>query len=146
MDNAIEPLTIFHLRSLLELVRKVRTSFIIKASIEGYLVAGSRYYNNNDVYGNQGVVDGRLVKLSGINSETAIKRNNYNKFTIYPNPANDLLFIQGIAPQTEGVLINTEGQIMYKTNAADSMVTLGISYLPDGVYFVNGQKFIKHSW
>ncbi|MCK9289987.1 MAG: T9SS type A sorting domain-containing protein [Bacteroidales bacterium] len=66
-----------------------------------------------------------------------------NSIKIYPNPITGLLTIKGISLKTELIITNTYGEIVFKTVAKNNELTIDVSELPAGIYFVNGQKFIK---
>ncbi len=58
-----------------------------------------------------------------------------NEISIYPNPASDFLFINGINGHCTIKLFNTIGQLVYKTNQ-NLNSNLDISFLPTGAYMI----------
>ncbi|MCK9236454.1 MAG: T9SS type A sorting domain-containing protein, partial [Acholeplasmataceae bacterium] len=107
----------------------------------GYIVAGYSYSNDGDVSGNHGNSDYWIVKLTGTVGLNETINNTI--FSVYPNPATDLITVKGISPKTEIDITNMRGETVLRTVAKDNELTIDVSKLPAGMYFVNGQKFIK---
>lgn len=74
---------------------------------------------------------------------------NTHSIKVYPNPANDKLFVEGLADFKDLSIVNTIGQV-FKIEATQSNF-ISIDQLPTGVYFLKAtgkdglytQKFIK---
>ncbi len=115
----------------------------------GYIVAGYSNSTDSDVSGNHGAVDYWIVKLSkdppSLFAPTALYANNQNQnaiqlkkgskgFTVYPNPAKDVLYIQ-----TKGSMIfsfiNSSGKILFTTTINNSG-SINIASLPPGIYYL----------
>ncbi|MCK9289988.1 MAG: T9SS type A sorting domain-containing protein [Bacteroidales bacterium] len=107
----------------------------------GYILAGNSWSNDGDVSGNHGYGDFWIVKLTG--SVGLNETINKTIFSVYPNPATDLITIKDVSPKTELIITNTYGEIVFKTVAKNNELTIDVSELPAGMYFINGQKFIK---
>ncbi|MCK9289986.1 MAG: T9SS type A sorting domain-containing protein [Bacteroidales bacterium] len=114
---------------------------IQQCSDNGYIIAGWSNSNDGDIIGNHGGGDGWIVKLTGTVGLNETINNTI--FSVYPNPATDLITIKGVSPKTELIIINTNGEIVFQTIAGSYEIPIDISGLPTGMYFVNGQKFIK---
>ncbi len=114
---------------------------ILQTSDGGYIVAGYSYSNDGDVSGNHGNSDYWIVKLTGTVGLNETLNNN--TFSVYPNPATDLITVKGISPKTEIDITNMRGETVLRTVAKDNELTIDVSKLSAGMYFVNGQKFIK---
>lgn len=80
----------------------------------------------------------------------SIRRTEGNKsINVYPNPANDKLFVEGLNGFTDVIIVNALGQEVLRPKAAKSF--LAIDPLAPGVYFLKAtgkdglytQKFIK---
>ncbi len=67
-----------------------------------------------------------------------------NSFSIYPNPASNIIHLSNIAEQTQIRITNPLGQTVFQNTCKDGgSLTIDISLLPKGLYFLNGHKFIK---
>jgi hypothetical protein len=66
-----------------------------------------------------------LVNINDVNVE--------NQITVYPNPANNQLFIQGLQP-TKVEFYNVLGNLIYTID--NPTQTLSITSLANGTYFV----------
>lgn len=87
---------------------------------------------------------------SRIPKEVSIRKTEGNKsINVYPNPANDKLFVEGLNGFTNVIIVNSLGQEVARPKAAKSF--LAIDQLAPGVYFLKAigkdglytQKFIK---
>jgi hypothetical protein len=71
-----------------------------------------------------------------------------NKLTIYPNPANTLICIDGI-PAEKGMLrvFRMDGTLVVNRQITSGHETIDVSTLPDGLYLINASglnsKFVK---
>ena len=84
--------------------------------------------------------DGRIYKSGlGIEDETA----ENNEIRIYPNPAKDQVTIDGIENTENVQLINMMGQVVKQFNNVNESVTINISELPAGMYFVRMGNTVK---
>lgn len=67
----------------------------------------------------------------------AVKDFSKNSFSVYPNPANDILNVSGDQVISEARLFNLLGQeILVQEGANDKQMQLNISGLPTGKYFL----------
>ncbi len=88
------------------------------------------------------------MQTSGIND--IFSKSN---ISIYPNPANDLIFIENHNNELRIEISNSVGQIVYKTqlNTSETIRQIDISGFAKGIYFlkvqneenISVQKFIK---
>lgn len=76
------------------------------------------------------------VILTGEKLSTGIKNvKNFNHFSIYPNPANDVLYVNNSSKILETfVLINALGQTVI-SNEITTQLQLDVANLPRGIYF-----------
>ena len=96
---------------------------------------------------NQG--DGFEIEYEG--SITGVQDVEKQPFSIFPNPANELLNVEAEQPIEEISLFNAMGQRLQNLQPADYNVQLNLSGLPVGVYFLkistqettHSCKFIK---
>ncbi|MCK9289985.1 MAG: T9SS type A sorting domain-containing protein [Bacteroidales bacterium] len=114
---------------------------IQQTSDGGYIVAGYSDSHDGDINEYHGNGDFWIIKLTG--SVGLNETINNTIFSVYPNPATDLITIKGVSPKTELIFINTNGEIVFQTIAGSYEIPIDISGLPTGMYFINGQKFIK---
>jgi len=96
-----------------------------------------RHYNISDMYWFE------LDEVSVVNSGVGVEEAEANQFSIYPNPAYNVLNIAG---EGNAEICNILGQVVM-SEAINGEAQISISNLEAGVYFVrmNGttQKFIK---
>lgn len=80
------------------------------------------------------------------NFSTQIKNTNKVNIHIYPNPANEIIYIKGIETIRKITIINSQGKIV-KTIEWPTQHLLNIKDLPQGNYFLKADnsigKFIK---
>ncbi|HUH34828.1 MAG TPA: T9SS type A sorting domain-containing protein [Moheibacter sp.] len=107
----------------------------------GYIMVGISGSNDGDVSGNHGNYDYWVVKLGP--DKLVVSEVDAVTFAIYPNPVKDILTIENLFPKTELVITNLNGEIIYKTTAKNTIETINVSHFSAGVYFINGQKWIK---
>lgn len=87
---------------------------------------------------------GRVYKLEGTYDGVVEKKENVY---VFPNPANDRVVIEGIEA-AEVQIFNAIGQCVASAKCKGERITLDISNLPFGIYFVNitdgeGRKCVK---
>jgi hypothetical protein len=59
-------------------------------------------------------------------------------FEVYPNPANNSVTISSNQSSGEWIVLkNTLGQVVVQKTQFSSMVTLDVSHLTSGIYFLN---------
>ena len=83
------------------------------------------------------------------------REDNYtgnNTFTLYPNPAFDNITLETIYNTEKTIyLINALGQILQTINTTENSITINLTNIPSGVYFIKledginsvKQKFVK---
>lgn len=90
-----------------------------------------------------------VKKISfGDNSETNIENNGFNTIAIFPNPTQDVLFINGLESNDKVRLFDLQGKLILTSVAnTDGNLQVLVSQLPNGVYLlqvgVEIMKFIK---
>lgn len=110
------------------------------------LPIGTYYYKITALHSTE---DGTCESQATINQEdpsanyialviTDINENQESVFSIYPNPTNEYVTIQGVDIQNIKIF-NAVGQMFYSedVSARDNRMTLNISNLSKGVYFVS---------
>jgi hypothetical protein len=82
-----------------------------------------------------------------VDAGTGISRSSYSGITIFPVPALDQLTISGLAKVSRLDIIDIKGKVLRKVEITGEELTLNISDLPDGIYFLRTEsetvKFIK---
>jgi len=76
--------------------------------------------------------------------DDALQKNS--TFSVYPNPANDVLHVSGIAASTQGSnapvalsIFNDLGMLVYTAMVSNEVMEIDISRLPAGIYFIQLQ-------
>jgi len=114
---------------------------IIHASDGGYVVGGGSSSNNGDVSGNHGNWDDWLVKLDYF---AAVQENSLEDVSVYPNPVTDMLTIENAGRNLRKIEVNDlTGNNLFNLNpSAEAVITVGLSLLSKGVYFLvlTGEK------
>ena len=74
---------------------------------------------------------------------TGIAPVTENELAIYPNPANNTLYIQNAAPNTPYTISNVLGQVISHGTITGSVQPINISQLAAGTYLINNTRFVK---
>jgi beta-glucanase (GH16 family) len=93
--------------------------------------------NSNTVFPNQMEID--YVRVYQENLTNSINIDNKNKYTVFPNPANDVLTIQGKNVSSIKIF-NIYGNIVLYKNVNDNK-TVDISILNKGMYLVELEDY-----
>ena len=79
--------------------------------------------------------------------DIANNNNALSLLSIYPNPVQDVLFVEGVAEETAIRVFNLNGELFQTTIAKENLVQLNVSALPQGMYILQAGnqavKFIK---
>jgi hypothetical protein len=68
-------------------------------------------------------------------STEAIFLNGPDKLNVYPNPSNNILYVNNLPLETKSIsIINIEGKVVIETEAKD---ILNVSKLSSGIYQIN---------
>lgn len=98
---------------------------------DGKIIAIGAFTNYN------GINRRGIVRIIAEDQAIGIKEKiNSNEFSIYPNPANDIVNINSVIPNTTIKIINLSGQLIHSIEASDSMETIRIGNLSNGLYFI----------
>lgn len=102
----------------------------------GYIVAGVSESINGDVTGNHGNTDLWVVKLSTL-TNVRDGKNSANSINIFPNPANDILYIENISAKTTIKIYDISGRLVttQKSNQ-QNVLTINTSNLQNGIYLL----------
>ncbi len=86
--------------------------------------------NQNGLFTNNG-----LSLITSLKGSTTVETIPDMEVNIYPNPSSGLITIDGISPDTDILIVNMHGQVVFSGNS-DSSKTIDLSAQPRGVYFV----------
>lgn len=95
-------------------------------------------------------VDGDSITANP--TSVAVITSNSKQYSIYPNPANDQITIEGLSVDNKVAIYNLAGQVVYTATSCNTGTTIDISSLKAGLYYAvitdtkgsNSQlKFVK---
>lgn len=109
---------------------------LLQTTDGGYIVAGFSESVDSDVTGNHGIGDYWIVKLAAFTGMEPVK-NLQDVISIYPNPVSSLLQVH-LPSSLPGELsmMNSLGQLVDVSFPAASLVTIDVSGLTTGLYFL----------
>lgn len=73
---------------------------------------------------------------SEYSNTVVIKTVNKHSFTLYPNPANNMVTINGLSQPGTIAIINSNGSTVMNTNSSGAPVSFDVSRLAAGIYIV----------
>ncbi len=75
-----------------------------------------------------------IEQTASIQSDVIV---DHSGISLFPNPTEGLFTISGVVDQYDVGIIDANGNILQNFNNASSPITINISQLPAGLYFVN---------
>ncbi|MCC6370342.1 MAG: T9SS type A sorting domain-containing protein, partial [Bacteroidia bacterium] len=115
----------------------------IKYTVNTYTTAEQIYFQllNNELYfyGSYGSGDFGLFKLSNLPLGTANIQKQVVQFSIYPNPAKEMITVKQEMPDNEGTQItlsNVLGQVLLSESTYSNPTVLKTDNLKNGVYYL----------
>ena len=76
-----------------------------------------------------------------MNSLTGIQDDEFAQYSLYPNPANDIITIEGKDVNIDKIeILNVLGQLTFSSEFKDSKVQINTSGIDQGMYFVKIQS------
>ena len=83
-----------------------------------------------------------IVKSSNQSINLTTKVNNDKGINMYPNPANDIVTLQGVKEDDEITISNSKGKKMIELKAKAQEEIILIESLPSGIYMlsINGEN------
>lgn len=82
------------------------------------------------------VNSGKIFKVK-TNSSLAVSETEFNPVKIYPNPASEMIFIDGFKDKNTSVdLVGTDGRIIIKNAKVNEDKSINISWAPAGMYYI----------
>lgn len=76
------------------------------------------------------------IEITVTLDHTSVAQANSDQLKIYPNPAEDLLFVENASDINKVTIINSGGQVVLEAKHADSHFSLNIKNLPPGIYLL----------
>lgn len=71
----------------------------------------------------------------GVDIPSLVEENGLSNLVVYPNPANDMIVLDGFTGMTQVVVFDELGQVLY-TNMHNSKAIVSVAKWASGVYFV----------
>jgi hypothetical protein len=71
-----------------------------------------------------------------VNNITSVENNAVNNVRLYPNPANDFVFIEGLENNSLLNVFDINGKLIFSTVVNSDKQTLDVSNYIQGIYFV----------
>ena len=68
-----------------------------------------------------------------------------DKWTIYPNPTSETLFMNGSKSIGDWTIFGTNGQVLVQGSTQDSSLEVSVENLKSGMYFLRFQNEV-HTW
>jgi hypothetical protein len=65
-------------------------------------------------------------------------------FQLFPNPASDVLHVSNMKEGTRITITNLLGKTLMETVASPNTTEISIAELSNGIYFLNGKRFVKN--
>lgn len=115
-------------------------SLVATADSSG-IAAGDASANGGDVSGNHGGLDYWVVKFSLPSIVSKIEQTQKINTTISPNPVSHLLNITASGKVTQLTITNTVGQQVFSSKYNNEEVSIDVSALPSGMYFIRINEF-----
>lgn len=76
------------------------------------------------------------LQVNVLENNLSVDSNKLNAFKIFPNPTNDVIFIQSNFNQFDAHIFNIQGQAILQKSNLNNNDTIDLSFLSNGVYFV----------
>lgn len=78
-----------------------------------------------------------IARLNGLGSTVFVKESTQNAtIFIYPNPTSDFLLIEGDLQNTQYVVLDFLGRVVYENSLQNNLEKVDVSGFPSGMYFV----------
>lgn len=93
-------------------------------------------FGNTSIVSN-GQTDAFVTKLDNTGNEVGIKDAVKNNFSIYPNPAGNIVTLTNLSNNTSVNITDLAGKQVYSTTANSTELSINTSGFANGVYLVN---------
>jgi hypothetical protein len=103
------------------------------ANFQSYTASASGSYQVGISYGNDCESMSEILNITDFTS--AINKNSKKDIRIYPNPAKDIVIIEGVS-KAKIEVFNLQGQAVKHMNVSESKNSLDISALTNGLYSI----------
>lgn len=115
---------------------------------------GNSTYCNGEIARNNMIISNNWIIVDGNLdcSSLSVNDNVINRFKMYPNPANDVLFLEGLNGKSKIEIVNIIGKIILQIDNGITKNKMDISMLKSAIYFIrvttenktSVKKFIKN--
>lgn len=111
--------------------------YALQTNDGGYIMVGRSWSNNGDVTENKGYEDIWIVKLStNANNINKISTSD-NNILIFPNPMNELLYINNLADEKKNISIFTiDSKLVMQASINKGINKINVSGLSIGAYII----------
>ena len=84
--------------------------------------------------------------FSNIDCDVSLEENlfTHNSIFIFPSPTKDVINIENIESSTAVVITDLLGQKIIETVSSDNLTQIEVSSLSNGIYLLNGMRFVKN--
>ncbi|KQT35879.1 cadherin [Chryseobacterium sp. Leaf405] len=84
------------------------------------------------------VNNGKIFRITTSGTLSSLETDNLSQIRIYPNPASEKVFVEGLTDQNISAdIISTEGKIILKSAKVENDGSIDITGIPAGVYYLN---------
>lgn len=94
------------------------------------------------IYAHDGslLIERSLSEVDKLVFEDDVQTSTIQEFSsslrVYPNPAQEILFIEGVEDNTTVRLFSSDGQLLDMSRASGAQVQLSVATLPRGIYLL----------
>jgi len=84
------------------------------------------------------VNNGKIFRVTTSGTLSSLETDNLSQIRIYPNPASEKVFVEGLTDQNISAdIISTEGRIVLQSAKVENDGSIDITGIPAGVYYLN---------
>ncbi len=100
----------------------------------------------SDISPNVNITEAGFDHFTVTNQPTAnVEVNSLDKWVLYPNPTNEMLFINGAKSIGEWTVFGMNGQVLVQGSTENSNLEVSVESLKSGMYFIRFQNEVR-SW
>jgi choice-of-anchor B domain-containing protein len=100
----------------------------------------------SDISPNVNITEAGFDHFTVTNQPTAnVAVNSLDKWVLYPNPTNEMLFINGAKSIGEWTVFGMNGQVLVQGSTENSNMEVSVESLKSGMYFIRFQNEVR-SW
>lgn len=110
---------------------------LYKIKTKDNLIVGDLIENNAEIYFDYNFpIITNVASTEVVENNLSLVENNLNQFITYPNPANNILNIQGKTVFESVTVFDINGRLLKTITSKNKKVTLDVSSLSQGLYFL----------